>query len=151
VKGDTRILAFAAGGWPLFTPFDQVDHVVEELHVIPLPFAGAGLVGLLEDDDGPVPLYDLDAFGSGHGAALRQQEFALAVILLSPAGRLAVRLDRLVGLPASFIPLPGVESAVAELPARLRPCILGVAVVEGLLAFSFSSGHFASLVAQGCS
>jgi hypothetical protein len=149
VKGDTRILAFVAGGWPLFAPIDQVDHVVEELRVIALPFAGPGLVGLLDDDDGVVPLYDLDALGSGLPAHPRQQDFALAAILLSPSGRLAVRLDRLVGLPSSFMTLPGSESAVAELPERVRPCITGVALVEGLLAFALSAARLAQLVAQG--
>ncbi|MFH1807795.1 MAG: hypothetical protein ABIJ09_03565 [Pseudomonadota bacterium] len=151
MKGDTRILAFAAGGWPLFSPIAQVERVVEELHVVPLPFAAAGLVGLLDDEDGTVPLYDLDPFSSGQPAKLRVQEFGLAAIVLSPAGRLAVRLDRLVGLPSSSMPLPGGQSAVAELPERLRPCITGVAVVEGLLAFEFSAELFAGLVAQGSS
>lgn len=142
----TRILSFAAGGFPLFTPITAVERVVEELEVIRLPFAAHGLVGLLPHEDQTTPLYDLEAFAAGHRAALRDQDFALAAVMPTPVGRVAIRLDRLAGLFPAGDPLPGGEGAAAALPERLRPCIGGATHLEGLVAFYFASDLFAELV-----
>ncbi len=143
-----RVLSFVAAGLPLVTPISSVDRVVEEATVMRLPFAGPGLVGLLVDDEEPVALYDLDAFASDRAGGLRDGDFVLAAIMLCPQGKLALQLDRLVGLPAMGQPLPGSESAVAALPEPLQPCIGGATLLEGLLAFFFAPDLFAELLLQ---
>jgi hypothetical protein len=142
----TRILSFVAGGFPLFTPINAVERVAEELHVLLVPFAAPGLVGLLRSGEEMVPLYDLEAFATQHRAALRQQDFALAAVMPTPVGRVAVRLDRLAGLFPAGDPLPGGEGAKAALPERLQPCIGGATHLEGLVAFFFAPDLFAELV-----
>lgn len=142
----TRILSFVAAGFPLFTPITAVERVAEELEVVLVPYAACGLVGLLPHDDLFVPLYDLEAFASERRATLRHHDFALAAVMLTPVGRVAIRLDRLAGLFPAGDPLPGGEGAAAALPERLRPCIGGATHLEGLVAFYFAADLFAELV-----
>jgi len=142
----TRILSFAAGGFPLFTPITGIERVVEELEILLVPFAAPGLVGLIPIERDAVPLYDLEAFATRGRASLRQEDFALAAVMPTPEGRVAIRLDRLAGLFPAGDPLPGGEGAKKALPERLQPCIGDATHLEGLVAFYFAPDLFAEMI-----
>ncbi|MBN2358534.1 MAG: hypothetical protein JXR83_03715 [Deltaproteobacteria bacterium] len=138
----TRVLSFVGAGLPLVTPITGVERVVEERALVRLPFACRGLVGLLPYAEAMVPLYDLEAFASQRRAVPRDCDNALAGVMPTPLGRIAVRFDRLSGLFPSGDPMPGGERIVSELPLPLQPCIGGATQIEGLVAFFFAPDLF---------
>lgn len=142
----TRVLSFVGAGIPLVTPITGVERVIEERDLVRLPFASCGLVGLLPHEELMVPLYDLEAFATERRALSRSGDNLLAGVMPTPTGRIAVRFDRLSGLFPSGDPLPGGDQIVAELPARLQPCIGGATQIAGLVAFFFAPDLFAELV-----
>ena len=144
--GEQKNLSFVAAGVPLVTSVENVERVVEEELVTLLPFASHGCAGLLDVEGVPVPLFDLEAFSQEQKALRRQGSFILAAVMQTYRGRMALRLDRLIGLSDPGEALHGVEGAVAELPPRLQGCIGGASLTDGLMAFYFTPDLFADLL-----
>jgi len=147
LESPDRILIFEAAGAALFTHITAVDRVVEEHPVVQLPFSAPGLVGLLEQDQELLPLYDLEALVNQTPARERVLDFALVAVLPTPEGRLGLRLDRLIGLfpPGEPVSEEG-EPAVTALPDRIRRSVSGVMRLQGLLSFHFAPDLFAEVI-----
>lgn len=140
---DERVLACTVAGLSLHVPVAKVERVIEEQGVIHMPFAASGLVGLLPVDDLLVPLYDLDAMSQGTRPEPRHGDFLLVAVFSDFAERVALRLDRVQGLPMAAPVRPSVAADTASLPPLLQDCISGITESDGLLAFVFAPERLA--------
>lgn len=145
---DEHVLDCSAAGVTLNIPVSRVERIVEEQAVITLPFAASGLVGLLPVDDSLVPLYDLDSMSRNTRPEPQRDGFALVAVLMDFAERMAIRVDRVQGLPPRAQALAEAESSVQALPNILRDCVDTAVQRQDQMAFVFSPPRFARILRE---
>jgi chemotaxis signal transduction protein len=134
------VLLFRAGGLRYGVGLADVQRLVVEDALVPVPFAHPAMAGLIDaGDDGPVPVFDLKGLVDPSEVA-GHTKGATVALFATQKGPVGLRLDELLGTTSTYAPQPQPPSATmdSDVPAALQRTIVGEARAE-TGSFSFFS------------
>jgi chemotaxis signal transduction protein len=147
-RGNAPVLVFRSAGARLGVFIAEVGRVLVEKPLARVPFAHPALAGLLNDDDGIIPVFDLAALV----ADIRPRvyvEAARVAIFETERGPVGLRMDALEGSRADYTYVSDVETSreiIGRFPERLQRTVTGVGEeASGIFAFFSPDAFLAAL------
>lgn len=147
----SRVLLFTAAGRTLGVPIEDLQRVVPQGPLLPLPLAHPALVGVIRTMDGLCPVYDLGLWVCGDRSVGELDDVhseRMVALFSHPDGAVGIRLEQLGGMAINVTASPPDEETqeLMNLEPALRALVQGIGVAGGRRFFFFSTDAFLAAV-----
>ncbi|MCP4503769.1 MAG: hypothetical protein GY822_27910 [Deltaproteobacteria bacterium] len=143
-----QLFLFCAAGYDFAVPIVDVDRLIEELDIAPVPLCHRALAGVAVDEAGDeqrlIPVFDLRGFERADQVPV-QVKGATVAVFQTETGPIGMRMDLLLGTSGRAEPISDsevVQAHIDSLGPELLTTVTAVAKIDDKAFFTFSPEAF---------